>query len=242
MMSIIAAISAESLKAFRSKVFLITILAFSIVPFMTGFYMLVLKNEADWPTFFGVLSRLINIGGVLGFGFIASWVYGREYSENTIKDLLALPVSRAWIVFAKWIIVVIWCTLILLIVIVLSLIIGKMINITGWSMEMVFQGIQTLVVTTFLTIMLCTPVTFFASYGRGYLLPMGVIIIVLMLSQVVGTLGYGQYFPWSIPALFNSLSGTEETKLGIVSYIILYGTTISGLIATFTWWQFADQK
>ena len=45
-------------------------------------------------------------------------------------------------------------------------------------------------VTSLLTMLLCTPVAFFASYGRGYLPPVGFAIV---------TLGLGPYFPWGIP-------------------------------------------
>ena len=80
-----------------------------------------------------------------------------------------------------------------------------------------------------LTIVLCTPVAFFASVGRGYLPPIGFVILTLIIVNFVGLIGIGPYFPWSIPGIYSSAAvarGTESTQLGILSYIILFLTSI----------------
>src|SRR5690606_5393903 len=58
-----------------------------------------------------VLRNIISGGwcrGVLLFGFVASWLFGREYADGTAKDQLALPVSRTQILNAKYIYYVLW--------------------------------------------------------------------------------------------------------------------------------------
>ncbi|MBL0110596.1 MAG: hypothetical protein IPP42_06940 [Saprospiraceae bacterium] len=40
-----------------------------------------------------------------------------------------------------------------------------------------------------------TPVAYFALWGKGYLSPLGLVTIMLVLSQILGALGVGQYFP-----------------------------------------------
>jgi ABC-2 type transport system permease protein len=37
-----------------------------------------------------MLAQGIAIGGLFVFGFIMSWIFGREYTDRTMKDLLAL--------------------------------------------------------------------------------------------------------------------------------------------------------
>ena len=118
----------------------------------------------------------------------------------------------------------------------------QIINISGWSSEIAFHSAYKFTVTSLLTILLCTPVAFFASYGRGYLLPMGFVIFTLIIAQFIALVGLGPYFPWAIPGIYSSGSGTEGMQLGIISYIILYLTSISGLIGTLAWWHFADQN
>ena len=99
-----------------------------------------------------------------------------------------------------------------------------------------------LIMTSFLTILLCPPVAFFACYGRGYLLPMSFIIITLLIANFTGLLGWGPYFPWAIPSLLAVPAGTEGMHLFSASYIILSVTSLAGFLGTWAWWRCADQK
>lgn len=63
-----------------------------------------MQVTADWNSYFGILTQAVGVGGILIFGFVASWILGRDYSEGTAKDLLSLPVSRVMIVNAKLIV------------------------------------------------------------------------------------------------------------------------------------------
>jgi ABC-2 type transport system permease protein len=261
MRSMIAAFWAESLKIRKSKILWLTILFFLFIPFMIGLLIFVVKNpefssklgiigtkatmlrfgKADWPTYFGLLNQVIAAVGLMGFGFVTSWVFGREYSDRTIKDLLALPVSRSFIVLSKFIVVVIWCFLLTFILYVFALVIGGMVHISGWSMDIVYHSAGKFMVISLLTILLCTPVAFFASCGRGYLLPMGIVILTLIIANFTGLVGLGPYFPWAIPGIYSAPAGTEGMQLGPVSYVILLFTCMMGLIGTLAWWRFADQ-
>ena len=58
-------------------------------------------GEPNWKNYLALLLQGISAIGLIGFGFITSWVFGREYTENTLKDILALPVSRSTIVSLK---------------------------------------------------------------------------------------------------------------------------------------------
>jgi ABC-2 type transport system permease protein len=260
MKGIFSAFWAESLKMRRSKIFLITILVFLIIPMMMGLLIFISKNpeissklgivgikaslfgKYDWPAYFGLLTQSIAAIGIMGFGFVTSWVFGREYSDHTVKDLLVLPISRSVIVLSKFIVVVIWCVLLTFFLFAFGLIAGGIIHIPGWSSEIAFHSAYKFIVTSLLTILLCTPVAFLASYGRGYLLPMGFAFFTLIIAQFIALVGLGPYFPWAIPGIYGSGSGTEGMQLGIISYIILYLTSISGLIGTLAWWHFADQN
>jgi len=261
MKSVLSALWAESLKIRRSKMLWLTILFFSFIPFMMGLLMFVQKypeissklgmigtkasmlrfGKADWPTYFGLLTQSMAGIGLIGFGFVTSWVFGREYSDRTIKDLLALPISRSFIVLSKFIVVVIWCVFLAFIFFAFGLIVGGIIHISGWSSEIAFQSAYKYIVTSLLTLSLCTPVAFFANYGRGYLLSMGFAITTLIVAQFTGLISLGSYFPWAIPGVYSVEAVTEDMHLVNASFIILFLTSVLGLIGTFAWWRFADQ-
>jgi ABC-type transport system involved in multi-copper enzyme maturation permease subunit len=261
MKGILSALWVESLKVRRSRIFPITILAFAFMSIFMGLLIFIAKNpelvsklgligtkaaffgkETDWPAYLNLLMQVVSMIGLIGFGFVTSWIFGREYSDRTIKDILALPVSRYVIVFSKFIVTAIWCLLLSLVIFAVGLVTGWMIHIPGWSGELACQSFYTLIVTSILTILLCPTVAFFASYGRGYLPPIGFVIVTLITGQFINALGLAQYFPWTIPALYSGAAGADSSHLEIISYIILCFTGLAGLIGILAWWRFADQN
>jgi ABC-2 type transport system permease protein len=255
MNNIAQAVWVEMLKARRSRMPLLTALGFALVPLAGGFFMVVLKDPelarrvglisakarliagaADWPTYLGLLAQAVAGGGIVLFGLIGSWVFGREYSERTVKDLLALPTSRSAIVFAKFVVVAVWSAALTAIICLVGLCVGAAVGLSQASMQVFLRGGVTVAVAACLTITLVTPIAFFASAGRGYLPPMGFVLLVLLLAQVIAAAGWGEYFPWAIPGLY-----TQGENLGIVSYVIVILTSVAGMAGTFLWWELADQ-
>ena len=245
----------ELFKARRSRVPLLTGIGFTLAPLAGGFFMVILKDPefarrvglisakaqlvagvADWPTYLELLAQATAIGGLILFSLVGSWVFGREYSDRTVKDLLALPTSRSAIVAAKFTVITVWSAGLVVIIYLIGLGVGGLVGLPGGSTQLVLQGGVTIAVTAGLTIASVTPIIFFASAGHGYLPPMGVAILVIFLSQIIAVAGWGEYFPWSIPALYSQGEG-----LGMVSYAIIVLTGVAGVAGTFIWWELADQ-
>jgi len=255
MKNISQAIWVEALKARRSRLPLFTALGFAMFPLGGGFFLIILKDPefarkvgligakaqltmgaADWPTYLNFLALGIAVGGLVLFTFIGSWVFGREYSDRTVKDLLALPTSRSSIVLAKYGVIVFWSAILVAMIFPLALIVGELVGLPPVPSQVLVQGGITLAVTAILTIALVTPIIFFASFGHGYLAPMGVMFLAVALAQVFGFIGYGEFFPWAIPGVY-----AQGGDLGTVSIIIVVLTCIVGVAGTLLWWEFADQ-
>ncbi len=249
------AIWVEFLKARRSKMPLFTALGFAMVPFGGGFFMIVLKDPemarrvglisakaqltmgaADWPSYLRFLTLGVGVGGIILFGIITSWVFGREYSDRTVKDLLALPTSRSAIVLSKCIVVAIWSAAVTVITCLITFCIGTALGLPPVPPHIFWQSGINISVAACLTIALTTPIAFFASAWHGYLPPIGIMIFAMVLAQFTNAAGWGEYFPWSIPALY-----VEGNGLSMASFVIVLLTSIAGLVSTFIWWEWADQ-
>lgn len=254
------AIWVEMLKARRSRMPLLTALAFALAPLVGGFFMVVMRDPdlarrigiisakaqivagaADWPTYFGLLAQATAVGGIMLFGFIGTWVFGREYVDHTVKDLLALPTPRSAIVLAKFVVVGVWSVALAAMIYVIGLGVGALVSLPPASPELFVRSTVTLAITAALTIALVTPIAFVASAGRGYLPPMGVAVLALILAQVIAVAGWGAYFPWAVPALYAGMAGVASADLGRVSYLIVLVTSLIGLVGTLVWWKVADQ-
>jgi ABC-2 type transport system permease protein len=254
----------EYKKATHSRTLWITALAIVLLVAITGLFMFILKDpeqarrlgllgakaqflggKADWPSFFNLVLTMTSVGFMIIFGFIFTWVFGREFGDKTVYDMLALPVSRSVIVSAKVITAGYWSLALVLLMFVLMLGIGPVLGLPGWSSSVVWHGFGLMVATGCLTIVLCLPFSLVASLTRGYLPAVGGIFLVMILSQVITQLGNGRYFPWTVPMLFSgaaeSLSGKVAEPLGAISYILVALAGVISFGAVLAWWRYADQ-
>ena len=201
-----------------------------------------LGRTANWASYLGLLAQTIAAAGLIFFSLMTSWVFGREFADGTLKDLLAVPVSRVTILLAKYIVVALWCFAATVMIIIVGFILGMMLGLPGGTSELFRQGLTTLVITAFLVTIDVLPAAFFASVGRGYLLPMGVVILILILANLVVIAGWGMYFPWSVPGLYTETIASSNSPLEPLSYVIVLITGLVGVIGTCLWWQYADQS
>jgi len=254
-----AALWTEYKKIANSKILWATVILFIFIPCMMGLMIYIVRHpeisaklgliaakaslfgNADWQAFLGIMQQSVATIGLVGFGFVTAWVFGREYIERTIKDILALPVSRTHIVIAKFVIVIIWCILLTLILFTVALFMGMVLRIENWSFYMFLTQTQTYFITAFMTILLCSPVAFFACYGRGLIAPLGFVIITLITAQFIALMGLGAYFPWAIPGVYSVAGSAEGMELNNASYIIMLLTFIAGFTATVYRWRYVDQ-
>mgnify|MGYP000919957960 CR=1 FL=1 len=243
-------------KLIKSKLSIVTACSICLVPFIVGLFATMMKYPenfknlglisakmemmriTDWSSYLMTVSQVISVGGLLIFGFTASWIFGREYSDKTVIDLLALPIRRDTIVLSKFIVIALWSYILSIFALLLGLLAGKLIGLAGWDSIIVFKGILTFSYCTTLTILLSTPVAFFACLGRGYLSPLAFIVFTILFSQLGSALNLGKYIPWSIPALASGITGKVAFNLG--SIISLFGVSVLGLISTIAWWRYTD--
>jgi ABC-2 type transport system permease protein len=266
MKTFLSALWAETLKARRSKVPLGTAAGFSIMPIVGGLFMMIMKDPeraramgligakaqllsggvADWPSYLDFLTVGTGAMGALLFAFITAWVFGREFSDHTVKELLALPTPRWTIVGAKFVLTAMWILGLTLLISVVGLGVGAVAGLPGWSVELVWTSFRSLVITALLNFMLVPFVAFFASVGRGYIPPLGWAVATLGLAQVAGLMGRGDWFPWAVPGLyslmFSMMYGQSAEPLGAHSYVLIALTFAAGLVSTIIWWRSADQS
>ena len=262
MSNVRVALWVETLKARRSKVSLLSAAAFAILPLVSGLFMVILKDPeaarsmglismksqliagaADWPTHFEILLQGMAIAGSILFAFVTAWIFGREFADHTVKELLALPTPRGSIVAAKFVVLALWVLVLTLMVYLLGLGVGALVEIPGWSLELAWSSFGSLMLIALLDFMLMPLVALFASAGRGYLPALGWAFFTLILAQILSVLGWGDWLPWSVPVLASGMAGPGSAgQIGIHSYLLVLLTFILGIGATLTWWLRADHS
>ena len=253
-----AALWAELLKVRRSRVPWVTLLAFTVAGAVGGLFMFIQLDPdrarslgllgtkaqlaggaADWSGYLALVAQIVGLGGLLLFGLVVVWLFGREFSDRTAKDLLALPTSRRAVVTAKLVVALGWCLGLTAYLVVLSLGIGALLGLPGGSGDVVRDGLGRVAATALLTIVLTATYGLVACLGRGYLPAVGAMFATLFAAQVVGALGYGSWFPFSVPSLLSGAAGAGQGPgvVGIGSVLVLGAGTVA---ATVLWWERAD--
>jgi ABC-2 type transport system permease protein len=253
-----AVIKTEISKAIKSPMLIITTIAAVFLPLMLGLLMFIKKypdlahsalllskasmipGNADWQNFFSFFAQITSGAGLILYGFVASWIFGREYSDRTVKDLLALPLPRWLIPVGKFAVTGLWSIYLFTISMLVMLFTGKGLALSGWTVNYVIHGLLVLVEATVMLVGLNMVTSFIASWSRGYLASIGFMIVALLLANFIGMLGLGPYYPWGVPMLY-ATKAVEGAGLEIVSFIIVAITSITGFIGTILWWRFTDQ-
>jgi len=260
MNAFLSAFWAEFLKARRSKVTLLTFAGFMLLPLVSGLFMIILKDpeaardlglistkaqlvggSADWPTHLGMLAMGTAIAGLILFSIITAWVFGREFSDHTVKELLALPTPRGTIVAAKFVLIALWALAISVVIYAVGVGVGLIVKIPGGSVDLIWSSFGNVMLVAVLTCLLMPFVALIASAGRGYLPPLGWAFLSMVLAQIAGVLGWGDWFPWTVPGLLTDMVGPRTGPLGLHSYLVVLLAFAVGLVATFVWWRTADQ-
>lgn len=257
-----AALWVEILKVRRTKIFPISLGFFVFIGIMMGLLMFLTSHPeianrsstismktsfiegTGWSGFYDLLIQVILSISVIGSGFITSWVFGREFSDRAVKDILALPVRRSTIVASKLMVLLVWSLILSITILFAALLTGLATGIPEWSTVEFFSFLKLYLECALLNSLLITPVALVASAGRGYMLPVSFVILILILTQLmfVGLPALSFWFPWALPALNSGVAGEAVPSPGMVSFAIYFMTVFAGLFGTMAWWRFADHK
>ncbi len=249
----------EFVKLRRSKVTWFSLAAISMGPLSVALFMWIVREpgraaqlgllgtkanlaglSATWPAFFSMLTLIVGIGGLLVLSFIVAYVFGREYSEGTAKNLLALPVNRAAFVFAKLVVAAVWWLVLVIAVLLEALALGAALGLPGFMVGLAVQAVRDLLLAAGIAYLLAPVVAWITVLGRGYLPPLGFAFAMLALGNVLTKTGWAPWFPWSIVPLLVGTVGTPVHALPWGSYLVLSLTFVFGVVATVAQYVYAD--
>jgi len=186
----------------------------------------------DWNGLLASAAQITAAGGLLGFGVVLSWIFGREFTDGTITGLFALPVSRSRIALAKLTVYAAWSIAVSVLLTLGILALGFLLHYgtpttDDWA-HLARQG--TLAI---LTAAVAVPVAWIASVTRSLLASVGGAIALVIIAQVGVLSGAGGWMPFAAPALWAMSSGTAVTPVQL-SLAIAVSVTFAALTCA-TW-------
>lgn len=235
-MNILSFVYCEIRKVYKSSVFWVVIVAFTALPILA-----LIKyfgaTDISWELYLADILKTFASLLVIGFAFTTCWIFGREYTDKTINDLLVKPVSKLYIAISKFIVLFLWNSLLTILMFAVVLLIGAYIGLTGGTATLILDHFLAFMAASLLTMFVSTVSSFMANVTKGYLAPIGLIFLIVIIMNVVDNVGLSAYIPWTIPGLLLS-----DGALSPASITILAITGITGFVGTVAWWRFAEQQ
>ena len=253
------ALATEFLKLRRSKVTWFTLAALSLGPLAIALMMWIVREPgraaklgligtkaslagltATWPAYFSMLTMVVGVGGMLLLAFVVAFVFGREYTEGTAKNLLALPVGRHWFALAKLAVAGVWWLVLVVAVLAEGLVLGALLRLPGMTPSLAVHAVRDALLAAAVAYLLVPVVAWIATLGRGYLPPLGFALAMLAVGDVLSHTGWAAWFPWSIVPSFIGAIGKPATSIAPVSLVVVALTFVGGIAATIAQLRWAD--
>lgn len=227
----VTVISIEMHKIFRAGFIPISAMAF--------LFLLLVKNGKNWVDFTNSgLMFIVALVGLVGFGTLSSWVFAQEFTAQTFKDLLALPISRKTIIAGKMLAIELAELAITVLEVLLLLGLGWLWLRTPITAEQ-WHRIITMVPKTFVyNVLLSLVWPFIASLTRSVLIPTALSFATMIIAVMFADQSVGQYIPWVIPSYYLA----NPNFSGSISYIIIVLIGLIGIYGTIYVWTVKDQQ
>ena len=232
----------EWIKLKRSKFLLIGMLGTLIVPLLVCVravtnYLSDPGNVISVFTLYdNALMFLMLLSGPIVLTIMGAWIISREYTDGTLKNIFAIPVSRVTFLCGK--------LLFFAMLIFLFMLISWLEILVSALLCSCFIPVEQITIPSFLFflikmlfggILLCatqTPFIYLTIRSKGFVAPLIAIAAVSLINVVLSNSGIAGFYPWSASYLLvmGRLSGSDCTKES--SFIIILAMSILAVAAS----------
>lgn len=193
-----------------------------------------------WDGLLGFVGQTMSVAMLLATGIVVSWSYGRELTDGTFGALFALPTSRRQVAAAKALTLLHWGFDVVLGTVGLALVLGLATGL-GVPDGEAWAGAGRALVIGLLTMVLAMPLGYVASALRGYLPGIGVLLGIVIVTQVLAVVGVGGWFPYAAPGMWSGMGGAEvAASVSAVQLLLALPVGAAGVAAAIWWWGRAE--
>lgn len=155
----------------------------------------------DWAGLLAAAAQVGAAGGLVGAGTVLAWFFAREFTDDTVAGLYALPIRRGTLALAKLVVFGAWGVLLALAVTIGVLGLGVALGYgmpDGADVERCLRVLG----LGLLTPLVAVPVAWLASVTRSLLAGVAGTVGLVVVGQVGMLAGAGAWVPPAAPALW----------------------------------------
>jgi len=238
------ALSAEIRKLKRSRMPLWTALIVLLLPLIVvGIQQTPHAPPIAWVDFMRVGSEMLATLGIVVFGMVAAYVFGRDYVGGTASSVLTLPMRREYPVLAKGIVLLAWVLGLTVLSVGAGAGYAALLGLKGFT----FAQLATTAWESFQVALLLFGtlpiVALLAVVGRGYIAPMAFSGMTAWVGLGLAEAGWSRWFPWSMPmGITGIILGPPIEIRGLVpgSWAVMAAMFVAGVVALVWYVDTAD--
>ncbi|MBT2289403.1 ABC transporter permease [Paenibacillus albidus] len=239
-------LAAELLKLKRSKMVLLSVIGAAFAPLMVVLAFYISKNTrpAEEVAGFDVLfyntsMYTILLIGVPLYSVVTAYLFNREYVEDTLKNLLTIPVSRTQLLLSKMLLLLLWILLLTGVAWVLTIVFGWIGQFEGLSGALLGKTLVQYFIAGLFMFILSTPIILITLVMKNYVPTIIAALIINLVNVLAFNSEHRGLVPWA--AAFDISNGTlMSTYPAWVSYLIIGSTALICFITALIYFRKVD--
>ncbi|MEK8127996.1 ABC transporter permease [Paenibacillus filicis] len=229
----------ELLKLKRAKMLGISLAGAAAAPSMVfiGYLDVKAKRPEELISFAQLFSEtnlyVLLLIGTLLYGVITAYLFNREFVEDTLKNLLTIPVSRIGLIVSKLILLLLWILLLTLTAWILTLVYGLIVQVQGLSLAVLGHSLRQYLTGGALLFLLSTPTMFVCLLFKNYVPTIIFTAVITMANVALVNKEYKALFPWTAVHVIASGEGAAQYPLYVSVVVVLVVSAIGFLASIF---------
>ncbi len=238
----------EFLKLKRSKMFLISVLGAMVAPIMV--FAGLIKAKISEPdkiiTYLDMLEQtnlyVLLLFGVIVYGVIAAFLFSREYTENTLKLVLTVPVSKGAFLITKLLMLFLWMMILTAVAWVSTLVLSIVGNAAEFNVNVIIQSLEEFFLGAFLLYFTMSPFVFLTLWHKNLVSPIIAAATVVLGNVALANQDLAVLFPWTSPYLIASGDIAKYHYSIETALVIIFAVSFIGFFASFIYFKKQDVK
>lgn len=236
----------EFIKLKRANMIFISILGALVTPIMC--FVGVIRHKTDFPekiiTYADMFDQtnlyIMLLFGIVVYTVIAAYLFSREYTENTLKLVLTIPVSKLSFITGKFLALLLWIVSLTMISWVCMLLFASLSSAADFSKGMLVQSIIEYLLGAILIYFTITPFVFMAVWLKGLVGPVITATTVAMIDVSLYGDALAGLSPWSAAYLLITGKIVQTGYPAWLAASIIAATAIFGFLASTVYFMRED--
>jgi len=192
-----------------------------------------------------LLFTMLLIGPIV-YAVVVAYLFSREYTENTLKTILTVPVKKQTFIISKFVMLFVWILFLSLIswmsISILAVLFHTMFGLTEVGIGIAFNYLGRIMIGGSFMFFLMTPFAFLAIWSKNFVVPLISSAVVMTLNMLLMNTSFNAIYPWTAPMHF--VLSNELLEQSSYPYPIMIGSialiSVLGFVLSIAYFQRED--